>query len=132
MKDAIDKLSLLEKSLSGEKGNFSLFALFLREDSEDRWDLVLSAPWLKSNDRKDYKFIASRVKEILNKDELISLSRIVLLDKGNQILEAVNRAISIEHGKVECKDCNFFGLPIRHAYIITSKRENGVPQAKSA
>jgi len=104
MKDTIDKLSLLEKSLSGEKGNFSLFALFLREDSEDRWDLVLSAPWLKSNDRKDYKFIASRVKEILNKDELISLSRIVLLDKGNQILEAVNRAISIEHGKVECKD----------------------------
>jgi len=93
---------------------------------------VLSAPWLKSSDRNDYKFIASRVQKILNKDELISLSRIVLLDKGNPVLEAVNRAISIEHGQMEFKDCNFFGLQIKHAYIITSKRENGIPQAKSA
>ena len=132
MKEILNKFISLEKSLSQEKGDFSLFALFLREDSEDKWDLVLSAPWLKSTDRNDYKFIASRVQEILDKDELISLSRIVLLDKGNPVLDAVNRAFSIEHGQFECKDCNFFGLQINHAYIITSKMKNGIPQAKSA
>ena len=132
MKDILNKFISLEEKLSQEKGDFSLFALFLREDSEDKWDLVLSAPWLNSSDRNEYKYIASHVNELLNKDELIYLSRIVLLDKGNPVVEAVNRAISIEHGQCECKDCNFFGLQIKHAYIITSKRDNGIPQAKSA
>ncbi len=80
----------------------------------------------------DYKFIADQVQNILDKDELISLSRIVLLDKDNPVVEAVNRAFSVEHGQVECKDCNFFGLQLKHAYIITSKGQNGIPQAKSA
>jgi hypothetical protein len=132
MKDILNKFVSLEKELSQEKGNFSLFALFLREDSEDKWDLVLSASWLNSSDRKAYKNIADYVNTILDKEELIFLSRIVLLDKTNPVVEAVNHAISIEHGQCELKDCNFFGLQIKHAYIITSKRENGIPQAKSA
>jgi len=132
MKEILNKFVTLERNLSKEKGNFNLFSLFLREDVEDRWDLVLSAQWLKSNNKKDYEFIANHIKNILNEEELIYISRIVILDKGNPVLEAVNHAFSVEHGQVECKDCNFFGLPIKHAYIITSKRENGIPQAKSA
>lgn len=132
MKEFLNKFISMEKELAEEKGKFALFGLFLREDIEDRWDLVISAEWLKSNNKKDYEIIAKSLKKFLSKEEVIYLSRIVILDKGNPILEAVNRAFYIEHGQVECKDCNFSGLQIKHAYIITSKRENGIPQAKSA
>jgi hypothetical protein len=32
------------------------------------------------------------------------------------------RAIKVEPGSVEVKDSSFFGLAVRHAFIITSKR----------
>jgi len=58
---------------------------------------------------------------------LTSLSRIVVIDpaRGRQ---ALNRAIQIEHGRVEVRDSSFFGLTVKHAYIITSQR----PQAPAA
>jgi hypothetical protein len=128
MKQILDKLSSIEEEISQEKGDFCLFALFLREDSEDKWDIVVSAPWLKADKKKGYNYLANKIKSELEKDELTFISRIVLLDKGNPVLEAVNSAISAEHGQIEVKDCNFFGLQVKHAYIITSKREDGIPR----
>jgi hypothetical protein len=95
------------------------------------WDPEARYKPIGNATKNDAALIIASTK-ILNKEEIIYLSRIVILDKGNPVLEAVNHAFSVEHGQVECKDCNFFGLPIKHAYIITSKRENGIPQAKSA
>lgn len=40
------KLGRLEAKVSAQKGPFALFALFMREDVPDRWDLVISAPWI--------------------------------------------------------------------------------------
>jgi hypothetical protein len=131
MKEILEKLVSIEKEISREKGNFSLFALFLREDSEDKWDLVVSAPWLKKNKKKAYEYLASIIKNNFQVDELTIISRIVLLDKGNPVLDSINNAISAEHSQVEVKDCNFFGLQIKHAYIITSKREDGIPKVKA-
>jgi hypothetical protein len=44
MRKILDKLTKLEISISNEKGPFDLFALVLREDGFDKWDLVASAP----------------------------------------------------------------------------------------
>jgi hypothetical protein len=44
MKELLGKFVELEQRLSQERGEFSLFALFLREDASDKWDLVVSAP----------------------------------------------------------------------------------------
>ena len=45
MKKFIEKIVSLEQTISTEKGDFVFFALFLREDAQDKWDLVVSAPW---------------------------------------------------------------------------------------
>ena len=39
----VEKLASVEREVSSEKGDFRLFALFLREDAQDRWDLLVSA-----------------------------------------------------------------------------------------
>ena len=124
MKELLQKLVTLEKDLSTEKGGFLLFGLFLREDSVDLWDLVISAPWLEPHGKKSLNLIAGELKSRLETDELLSISRIILLEPNNSGMNAIHRAVATEHGRVELQDTAFFGMQMRHAYIITSKRES--------
>lgn len=123
MKELIDKLVKIEKDISAEKGPFFLFALFLREDAPDLWDLLIAANWVEKNKGESLKYISTYLSKTLKPDELIKLSRILLIDSNNPGLIAIHKAIHIEHGTAEIKDSNFFGLQIKHAHLITSKRE---------
>jgi hypothetical protein len=57
---------------------------------------------------------------------MLKLSRIVMIEQDNPALEAIQRAIHIEHRAVEIQNSNFFGLEIKLGFIITS-RHNGSP-----
>ena len=124
MKQIVEKLASLERDIASEKGEFSLFALFLREEADGKWDLLASAPWLEANDRKSLDYLANQLRARLDTQELLSLSMIVLLEKGNPVLEAIHKAIKVRHGMAEVGDSLSFGVPIKHAYIITSERDN--------
>ena len=124
MKDLVNKFVELERRLTEEKGDFSLFALFLREDAVDKWDLIVAAPWIEADRKEALAYIAKQIQAAFKPDELTRLSRIVLIDQANPALEAINRAISIEHGSADVQNSNFFGLQIKHGYIITSQRLN--------
>ncbi len=123
MKEQIEKLQKVEKSLSESKGQFELFALFLREDSPDKWDLVISADWARANKKASIKTIIEEVRKELTDQELLILSRIIILDKNDAALKAIHQAMRVEHGLAEISDSNFFGLTIKHAYLINSKIE---------
>ena len=124
MRQIIEKLASLEREIASEKGEFSLFALFLREDADDKWDLVASAPWLEANSRESLEYLVNQLRSRLDTQELLSLSMIVLLEKDNPVLEAIHKAIKVRHDMAEVRDNIAFGVPIKHAYIITSAREN--------
>ena len=124
MKQIIEKLISLERDIASEKDEFSLFALFLREDADDKWDLLASAPWLEANNRKSLDYLVNQLRSRLDTQELLSLSMIVVLEKGNPVLEAIHKAIKVRRGMAEVRDSISFGVPIKHAYIITSAREN--------
>jgi len=122
VKQIAEKLKNLERQMADEKGPFSLFGLFLREDAPDKWDLVVSAPWIDDNKEESLAYIAESLRASLAAEELLNLSRIVLVEQNNPGLEAVQRAMHVQHGVVEIKDCNFFDLEIKSAFIITSQR----------
>jgi len=122
MKEIIEKFIKIEKELSEEKGEFNLFALFLREESANKWDLLVSADWILEDKSKSLKVIAGKVQEHLEKKELVNLSRIVLIEENNPALESFHKAINVEHGSSEIQDSNFFGLQIKHAFVITSRK----------
>lgn len=125
MKEIVEKLKLQEELMAKEKGPFVLFALFLREDAPDKWDLLVSGEWIEKDKHGAIKYIANILQKKLSKEELLKLSRIVIIDKNNPALEAFNRAIKVEHISAEVQNSNFFGLRIKHAYIITSNKHNG-------
>ncbi len=131
MKQIVDKLAELEKQIAQEKAPFVLFALFLREDAPGVWDLLVSAPWITQNQQESLKWLAEKLKEVLETDELLKLSRIVIIAPDNPALDAMQRAVHVDHGVVEVRDSNFFGLQIRHAYIMTSRRAEESSQSGS-
>jgi len=122
MKEQVEKFLAVEKEISHEKGDFSLFALFLREDAQDKWDLVVAAPWIDVNQKEAYNFLVARLKKHLQPKDLVNLSRIVIVNPDNPALVAISSAMKVKHGIEEVQDSNFFGLPIKHAFIITSTK----------
>lgn len=125
MKELLQRFVDIERTLAKEKGAFALFALFLREDAADKWDLIVAAPWIDGDQKAALSLITGKLQETFNPKELSLLSRVVLVELTNPAVEAVNQAVGIQHGPAaEVKDSNFFGLQIKHAYIITSQQVN--------
>ena len=124
MKELVKKLVSIEGEISAEKGGFFLFGLFLREDSPDRWDLVAAAPWFKARDNEALNYIAKILQERLAPKEIVTLSRVALIDPGNPGVEKIHEIIDVEHGTIELNNNMLFGMEMKHAYIITSRRES--------
>jgi len=115
------KFAKLESEVAAARGDFTLFALFLREDVPDRWDLVISAPWASVDQKGALDYLVNRIKSRLGPADLTQLSRIVFIDPTDAAVRDLNQAIQVEHGSVEVRESNFFGLRIKQAFIITSK-----------
>ncbi|HLZ14765.1 MAG TPA: hypothetical protein VKQ34_02120 [Candidatus Saccharimonadales bacterium] len=122
IKDIAEKLRKMELRLS-EKPNekpFKFFGLFLRQDY-DKWDLLVSAEWLDKDVRSGVESLVKEINKTLDQEEILKLSRIVPYPTGDDIPNAFAKAISTNHGLVEVRDSNFFGIPIKEAFIITAR-----------
>lgn len=125
-RDVIDKFGQLELELAQEHGDFVFFALFVLETLADRWDLIVSAPWLDKDKRRAVPYLVDQIKSKLGVEYLISLNRIVVIDPDNAELQDLVRSIAVEHGavehgKVRIRDDDFFGVLVKDARIITAK-----------
>lgn len=123
MKELAERFQVIEQELADEKGPFLLFALFLREDAPNVWDVVASAPWIEADESAALKHIATKIQNSLSASEMTNISSVVLIDPVNPALEKIQKSIKAEHGLFEVKDSTFFNLPIKHAYIVTSRKE---------
>jgi hypothetical protein len=118
-----EKFAKLRDEINSERGDLSLFALVLREDAANKWDLIAAAPWMESDRSRVLKYLAEKLTRRLKQDEILDLSRIIVLEEGNPALEAFLRAMRVERGSIaEVESSEFFGLPIKHAYIFQAKR----------
>ena len=56
--ELVERFARLETQIAQEKGDFALFALFMREEVPDRWDLMVSASWAGGDDSAtvDYRW----------------------------------------------------------------------------
>ena len=126
----IDKLLTLEQEIAAERGEFTFLALFRREDSH-YWDVVVAAPWVTVDKEQALRFMAEQLQAHLKIQEILTISRIVLIDEDNPYLEAVIQTKEGQEGVVEVRDEEFFGLPIQRGYIITAKRPSIAPAVET-
>ncbi len=120
--DLTEKLHAAESEIIAAKGSApSLFALFLREDALGRWDLVVAAPWTRSNQQLVLKELGKIVLKHLGTAGVRQLSRIVLSDPDSPEVRAINRSINVQTGSmITLRDSTLFDMPIKEAVILTS------------
>jgi len=120
MSNFVDAFEEIERKLSSEKGPFTLFALFERQDIPSRWDLVVAAPWVGQDNEKALRLLADEMKKRLP-SQLERVSRIVLLDPGDAGVRAITSEHSVEHGRVEIDEGFHYGFPVERGYVITAR-----------
>jgi hypothetical protein len=122
MTDLISKFVKIEEKIAREKGGFTLFGIFQRDNPFGKWDVVVSAPWLDRNDRKSWYYIVESIESVLGKQGLLNLSKFALLDESDHFVRAINATFDVEHGREEVWNRTFDGISVDHGYIITSKK----------
>ena len=121
MNQLATKVGSVEQDLARDRGPLNLFALLEREDLSDRWDLVVSASWA-GQDEATIRYLTDVIKRHLSPGDMTLLSRVVVLDAGQDPVKAINESYQVEHGQLELSDPASFDLPAKHGYVITSRR----------
>lgn len=130
MKEILDKLKSVVQALEKEYKPILLFSLFLREDSLQKWDLVVSASWLSSGEKKAYEIIVSKIQSFLNAAELAQFSRVVILDNTDPVVGFLQEVCPLTNGGFKESPRDFsiepfstkFGFTITKAYILRCQK----------
>jgi hypothetical protein len=127
----------IEADAARERGEFSFFALFLPEDAYGKWDLMVAAPWIGDWNMKSLEYLSDKVTARLNLEELLTLSKIVIVpfDAADvrELIEAY--PVGPDQKPVELRDWIFSGVPIARGYILTARPTPGAiapPKALAA
>ena len=129
MKELLDKLKKLISSLEAKKkSKFLLCAMILPSESNDKWDFILSAPWLNSSELESYKLISSKLQTSLMEAELLQIARIVILDPDDQVVKFLQTLITVTNGGYEELRAEEltekFKFIIKRAYLLRSIPES--------
>jgi hypothetical protein len=122
MKNIIEKLRELEQKLAEEYGDFALFAIFQREEApKNKLDIVVSAAWFGEDDKQTLKFMIDNIQSTLTREEMLMLSKVVVLHPSELFVRDIVNDIQVEHGATEFTYRDFNGMLMKHAYIVTAK-----------
>jgi hypothetical protein len=115
-----DKFSEVVSRIEGARGPFTLFGLFLREDSSSLWDVIASAPWLDTQRLAGIRYLASEVGKILEPTEMLLLSRIAPMQIDSEWIQQLIEEIGPQNvPPVERKDFVFADAKIIDAFILS-------------
>jgi len=116
---SVPRFTIVKDRLLQSRGDLRLFALVLREGSPNVWDVVVSAPWADKNLDEALRYVSSVIVSTLDPNELLLVSRVIILEDGNPVLTALlDAAASSSSG--ELRDRDLGGIEARQAFILHS------------
>jgi hypothetical protein len=125
MKDTIEKLKSAMKNLEKSKGPILVCAIFLREDSLDKWDIIIASKWLDPHEMESYKIVSNELAAHLTPSELLSFSRIVILPPEAPVVSFLIKLERVENGgyKELLSEplTEKFGFKIKRAYLLRAR-----------
>jgi len=81
----------------------------------------VAAKWIEEDRPVALADISRRVRDSLRAYEITKISRVVVVERTDPAVKAIASAMSVEHGIAEVANSTFFGLAIRHAFIIAAE-----------
>jgi hypothetical protein len=125
MKEMLDKLKNLIKSLEAEHGPLLFSALFLTEGFIDKWDFILAADWLNPGELSSYKLVSEKLQVFLAENELLQLSQIVILDPNDPVVKFLLELEPLRNGGYKEFSgeelTEKFKFVIKRAYLLRSQ-----------
>ncbi len=117
--------------IAARKGDFTLFALFMRADApfmraEDpgTWDLVVSAPWLDRGKLKALGELVDLLAKSIGRQALTQFSRVEAVPGNDPSVRFILRSIPVEDGVVTVKGTELIALQIEIAIIFRAWKSN--------
>lgn len=109
----------VRRRIIADRGYLTFLALLEREESRGLWDLLIAGGGLRSDTLDDYQYVFGVLKEELTHDELIQLSKFVLLPDDYEPAQKLARKVHVENGgPVELEDFRFYEFFIRRGLIF--------------
>jgi hypothetical protein len=108
--------------ISAKKGDFTLFALFMRSDAPGTWDLVVSAPWLEDGKLKATSELVELLSDCVGEAELHYFSRIATVGQDHPAVKFILENLPADDGELRVKSTDLFGLDIDEAVIFRAKK----------
>ena len=108
-----------------ERGQLTMCAVVLRDESPDRWDVVVAAPWLNPSKRESYEYLAKTFSQFLTREEMLSISRIVPVSSNDPLVkEFTLHAPNLGPGSWASGGPlgKFMGMNVVEAYLFVDRR----------
>lgn len=116
MRTLATKIGQLRKVIEKQRGEFTLFALALPEEAI-AWDMLVSAKWIDKDQSAALRYLVKEVQIVLTKQELLTLSGILLFDSDK--IEEYGSSVDSEIGWEE-NNIEFYGRQVQKAYVFVS------------
>ena len=117
----VKKIPLFEEDLLSEKKPLTFLAVFSRDYSQIKYDLVVASPWIDADKKAGIAHLAEKLHFHLNSEEILAISRIVVIEANNPLLGYYIKKFSLDEsgkGTVAAAGQNFFGLDIPMAILF--------------
>lgn len=122
VRSLVKKLKPIQEKIEKKKGEFTLFALFEREEAPyNHWDLVAAAPWLDKNRVKGRRVISNILRDDLGIAELMMLSKVVIMVKKNSVLDMIKQDIVASGDSWQFIGTDINGMKIERSVIMKYK-----------
>lgn len=120
------------REIAAKKGDFTLFALFMRADAPGTWDLVVSAPWLESGKLKATSELVQLLTDSIGTEALKQFSRVATVGSNNPAVKFILANLEVDDGERRVRSTDLFGLQIDEAIIFRAKRPDPNPRPNKA
>ncbi len=104
--------------IAKKKGDFVLFARFMRSDAPGTWDLVVSAPWLEKGELKATSELVELLSDSLGEEALHFFSRIATVGQDHPAVKFILTNLPVDDGELRVRSTDLFDLQIDDAVIF--------------
>lgn len=118
----INRLRKAMRHISSKKGDFTLFALFKRENGLGKWDLIVSAPWLEGANLETRGELVDLLGKSMGRKSFIDLARVEPIPGNNPTIKFILKNYPVDDGELRIPTTGLFDLPIEEAIILRAKR----------
>ena len=108
--------------IANKKGDFVLFARFMRSDAPGTWDLVVSAPWLEKGRLKATSELVELLSDSIGEEALHFFSRIATVGQDHPTVKFILANLPVDDGELRLRSTDLFDLQIDEAVIFRAMK----------